>query len=240
MTKFKITPILLAAIAGLCVTIPRAIIYLFIDNNGGLAMVGLLSAFYAIAIGIALLIERVIVYRFKIHLVKLFSIECIVLVLVLVVFQLDYSTYYFKVTDNVKWFVIRFNDNRTDKLSTYSFPNNRVLTVDSNEVIFIDRHDLEHKTTSIKTHGQNWKVHSELPTDFEIDGKIIQCIVYLPSNQRLTDTIRQQIISSLKQRLEQQRPTFGLLPGWLDVVAMSSSYQSAAVMGRPFLNLDLL
>jgi hypothetical protein len=31
-----------------------------------------------------------------------------------------------------------------------------------------------------------------------------------------------------------------LLPGWLDVVAMGCSYQSASAMGRPFLNLDFV
>jgi len=34
-----------------------------------------------------------------------------------------------------------------------------------------------------------------------------------------------------------QRPTFGLPPGWLDVVAISSSYQSAAVIGVTVLKL---
>jgi hypothetical protein len=44
-----------------------------------------------------------------------------------------------------------------------------------------------------------------------------------------------------KQSTEKvQQVTFGLLPGWVDVDAMSSSYQSAAAMGRPFLNLDFV
>jgi hypothetical protein len=39
---------------------------------------------------------------------------------------------------------------------------------------------------------------------------------------------------------QSERTTFGLLPGWRDVLAMSSSYQSAVVIGRPFLNLDFV
>jgi len=45
---------------------------------------------------------------------------------------------------------------------------------------------------------------------------------------------------TIKFATKSERTTFGLLPGWRDVGAMSISYKSAVVIGRPIIKMFLL
>jgi len=99
----------------------------------------------------------------------------------------------------VKWFAVDYDDRLADKVSSYSFPNNRVLTIDSSQIVHVSTQEIKHRTTSIKSTGSTWQGYSSRSIEFDIDGNTVNYIVYLPDNQHLTDTIKKQIVAYLKR-----------------------------------------
>jgi len=200
MRKFKITLFLVAALVGLCMSIPTAIKYLFIETNGGVAIVGLMALIYSGAIVSILVIERIIIHSGHFSPKKIFFVELSLILIAITLYKLDYSTYFFQVNDKVEWFAIHFDDNQTDRIGTYSFPNNRNLQIERNGVLFMNSHDFENKTITIKPMGEKWRGYSRLQGIYVINEKEISCAVYLPFNIQLTDTIESQIILDLERR----------------------------------------
>src|ERR1051325_8036541 len=106
MTKFRLTPIFLLLILGLFFSIPATFYYLFIENNGGMALAGVLAGISSVVMAGLLVVQRLIIKQVKASQKKVWIIEGLLITVFFFAYSFREPTYYFKVSDNVQWFGI--------------------------------------------------------------------------------------------------------------------------------------
>ena len=158
MTMLRLTPIFIVLLIGLLISIPATFYYLFIENNGGMALAGVLAGVYSVAMLFFLIIERLIVRQINIGLIKVWIAEVALIVVLIFAYSFRQPTYYLKVNDNIEWFGVLYNDQKEDRKADFSFPNNKVLTIKNNEILFINQQEVGEKSIDIKSSGKNGKV----------------------------------------------------------------------------------
>ena len=202
MTKLRLTPIFIILVVGLLISIPATFYYLFVENRGGMALAGVLAGIYAMVVSVFLILERVIIRHIKVGQKKLWIIETVIIVVFIFAYSFRQPTYYLKVNDNIEWFGILYSDQKLDRRAEYSFPNNKVLTVHNNEILFINQQEIGEKSIDIKSSGVKWKGYQSVTKDYDIDGKEISCTLYSPYGHNLSDTALREIENIIRQKVK--------------------------------------
>lgn len=202
MTKFRLTPIFLLLILGLLISIPATFYYLFIENDGGMALAGVLAGIYSVVMAALLIVERVIIRQVKSSQKKVWIIEAILIIVLFSAYSFRRPMYYFKVNDNVQWFGIVDNGQTVERKASYSFPNNKVLTIEKNDLLFITEQEIGKRETDIQETGSNWQGYRSEGKSFDIDGKEVGIVLYSPANHKLSDSELQQVENMLRAKLK--------------------------------------
>jgi hypothetical protein len=187
MPMKKITPLFVIFGLGLIILIPIFVYYTFMETRGGVGLTGLLAGLYALGVASGLILERAIIYYLNISLKKIWLSESIIILLTLVGLLLNRPKFYFKVSDNVKWFAITHTTNKTKSKITYEFPNNKALKVEENSVILINNQDIGNRSTDIKASGNVWRGYQSQYEKLTANGKLYNCLVYSQYHYKLTD-----------------------------------------------------
>jgi len=188
MTKPRLTPIFITLVVGLLISIPATFYYLFIENGGGMALAGVLAGIFSVITFVILILERVIISYISVSQKKLWIIEAVIIIVFLFAYSFRQPTYYFKVNDNIEWFGILYGEQKVDRKAKYSFPNNKVLTIQNNEILFINQQEIGDKSIDIKSSGAKWKGYQSVTKEFDVNGKEVSCILYSPYGHSLSDT----------------------------------------------------
>lgn len=151
----KQTPLFIVLTIGLLISIPTTFYYLFIENAGGMALAGFLAGVSSVVMLVFLLLERLFVRNTTISQRKVWIVELFLIAILLFAYLIRQPTYFLKVNDNIQWFGILYNDQKTDRKAEYAFPNNKVLTIQRNEILFVSQQEVGEKTMDIKSTGNN-------------------------------------------------------------------------------------
>jgi hypothetical protein len=202
MTKFKPTPIFIILVIGLVISIPATFYYLLIENRGGMALVGVLAGIYSVVMAVSLIVERLVIRRVKASPKKIWIIEGMLLVVLFSAYSFRSPTYYFKVNDDVQWFGILDNGQTVDRKASYSFPNNKVLTIEKNELLFIAGVEIGKREIDIKETGGRWQGYTVKGITFDISGREVRIVLYFPANHKLSDSELRQVENMLRAKLK--------------------------------------
>ena len=172
---------------GLIILIPLFVYYIFIENSGGVGLTGLLAGLYALGVASCLILERAIIYSLKVSLRKIWITESVIISLSILGLLLNNPKFYFKVSDNVKWFAITYTTNKTNSKITYEFPNNKALKVEENSVLLINNGDIGNRSPDIKASGNVWKGYQSQQEKLAANGKLYNCLIYSQYHYKLTD-----------------------------------------------------
>ncbi len=195
----KITPFLILLSLALLVLIPFTFYYLFIENKGGMALAGILAGFASAGIALILLLERSIVRNINYKVTTVCIVESAILLLALIFFLFSNSKLYYKVSDNVQWFAIVQSGDKTDKQITYSFPNDRVMNVDINQVLRLKSKDIGNRSTDVTGSGKLWDGYKAYNKFHLQNGEKVNYTIYTSYNYVLTDSDYTSISEQLGQ-----------------------------------------
>ena len=185
MTTPKITPFLILLSIGLIILVPMSFYYLVIASEGGMGLAGYLAGIFSLGMLIVLITERYILRKRNYRISRIWIVESIIIILVLSYYVLSNSKFYYKVSDNVQWFVIIHTKDKTDKQIKYSFPNNRIMVIDTNGIIRVSSKDMGNKITDIKAKGELWKGYKINSNSFEKNGEIFNYEIYTHYDYKL-------------------------------------------------------
>ena len=120
-----------------------------------MALAGFLAGVSSVVMLVFLLLERLFVRNTTISQRKVWIVELFLIAILLFAYLIRQPTYFLKVNDNIQWFGILYNDQKTDRKAEYAFPNNKVLTIQRNEILFVSQQEVGEKTMDIKSTGNN-------------------------------------------------------------------------------------
>ena len=72
----------------------------------------------------------------------------------------------------------------------------KIVTIEKNEVIYLNKPDIGNKSTEVKSTGGLWHRHTEQTKTFKVNEKEIECEVYSTSDYEISsdDTIKKRIV----------------------------------------------
>lgn len=202
MRKTNLTPLLVLLPLSLFVCLYYSLFYLFVAKSEGLREAGLLLLSLSIGIAALLIVERVIVYRLKGSLKKIWIAEIIGLLFVVGLYYNRQSSFYYQVSDETKWFAVFVNEEGSQRKSRYAFPFNRVVDIDSNEVLAVSRKEIAGKKQAVKASGYKWRGYSWRSRKVTVHGKRIQLNIYCRPRSELTAVDYEQMEGYLLNQLK--------------------------------------
>jgi hypothetical protein len=194
MPQFRVTPIFVLLTVGILICIPLTFYYLYINNNGGMALAGVLAGMNSMVMIVLLIAERMIVKRVRGNTRKVWIVELLIIAVVSIMFLFSQRSYYFKVNDDVQWFCIVPNGKIIDREAAYSFPNNNVLSIEKDEVVFISDQEIENRTRDIKSTGKIWRGYIASFGKIEINDAELNYVIYQPQENNFSSDSIQKII----------------------------------------------
>lgn len=205
MQKSTLTPFLILLPAGLFICLYYALFYLFIETGGGLKEAGLLLFSLSIGFAALLIVERMFVYRNRQRLRQVWIAESAILFLFALFYYNRRAAFYYKVSDDTKWFAVFLSEEHTQRKSSYAFPFNRVVHIDSNEVVQISRKDIDGKRQAVRASGHKWRGYSWRCKRVTVDGKKIELAIYCRPRTELTATDYEQMEVALLRQVRNQK-----------------------------------
>lgn len=161
----KVTPIFIALIS-FCI-----IYFLNLKTNVWTSFTLFFILLMFICLILIFIFERLIIKFFKSKNVWIF--ESVFLFIMILMYSFSQSKYYYKINDDVEWFVVILTDDSTNLESKYSFPFDKVANVCNKSIYFLNRNELFIRTPDIKNMG-----HSKSYTMCKKHWKDIEYVVY--------------------------------------------------------------
>lgn len=132
------------------------------------------------------LIERMIVARPGINVKKVWTAEFILIMVFVFFYAYKTSAFYFTVSDDTKWFATFAQEKTSSKKSHYSFPFNREISIDSNQVIAISKKDIGKKREAVRPSGHKWRGYTWQSRTITVDGRKINLNIFCRPRTDLT------------------------------------------------------
>lgn len=202
MRKSNLTPLLITLPIALFLCLYYSLFYLFIEKSGGLREAGILLFSLAIGLAALLIIERIVVYRTKGSLKKIWIVEMVGLLVITFFYYSRQSAFYYKVSDDTRWFAVFLSEDNMQRKSHYAFPFNRVVRIDSNDVLRISRKDIDGKRQAVRASGHKWRGYTWRSRRVTVHGKRIELGIYCRPRTELTATDYQQMETYLLQQVK--------------------------------------
>ena len=195
--NIKITPFLIFSIIVLIYAI-RNHLFDFWTLRGGTSLIGV---FALVAVGISIilfLVDRQLLIKFRIK--KVFIIEVVLILLLLVLYQYNKRQLICDLSENVDYFVIVFEVEGQPNLS-YSFPFDKKIKIQENGIYLInDRDKISNGNKILRT---GLKSHSSKIYNISINDKIYRSEFITINNPNVQfDSIESKIKSLIKITLE--------------------------------------
>ena len=150
-----------------------------------------------------LIIERVVVYRTRGSLTKIWIAEIIGILVIAGFYYNRQSSFYYKVSDKAKWFVVIESEEDTHLKSSYAFPFSRVVHIDSNSVVQVSRKDIGGKRQAVRPSGYKWRGYTWRSRKVTVNGRRVDLAIYCQPRTELTATDYQQMETYLLQEVKQ-------------------------------------
>ena len=141
---------------------------------------------------VILLIERTIISIFKPPVKNILIAEISIACVCLVIIMLNRPTLYLKVNNDCEWFGIYYTASQIDNETEYIFPNDKIISIKPNDVLFLSKDNFEHSLKIVETIDPKWK--NSLLYDKEYDvGEKGFCSIYIRSQEIPGDTLIQSV-----------------------------------------------
>lgn len=197
----KITPFLIVLPIALFLSLFYTLYYLFIEKRGGTMLAGALLLSLTVGLASILFLERIIVRKVT-HLKSVWVIELILIASVALFYKYKQATFYYTVSDDTKWFAT-YNEADAIKKSHYSFPFNKEISIDSNQVLAINRQDIGRKKEAVRSAGYKWRGYSWRCRQVTVNGRKVNLNIFCRPRTELTyfdyKQMENQLIKELKK-----------------------------------------
>ncbi len=203
MKRRKLTPLYVVLPVATFLSLFYALYYLFIENRGGRHTAGILLLSLSIGLASIFIVERILVRKVTVSLKTVWLIELLFISAIALFYAYKRSTYYYTVSDNTKWFAILKRETKTTARSHYSFPFNKEISIDSNQVLLVSRKDIGKKREAVRSAGYKWRGYSWQSRQITVNGKKINLNIFCRPRTELTyfdyKKMEELLLEELKQ-----------------------------------------
>lgn len=196
-----ITPLLIVLPMALFFSLFHALHYFFNTSPAGMGLAPVLLFSLSLGLGAALIIERVLVGKQNISIRKIWFIELALLAVFFGFYYYKKASFYYKVSDETKWFAVLLTDDVTKQKPVYAFPFNRQVQIDSSQVVIINKKDIGNKRKIVKPSGYKWLGYSWQSKKITINKQVFYLDIYSRPRSPLTVTDYANMRSALLKQL---------------------------------------
>ena len=162
-------------------------------------LAGVLLLSLTVGLASILLLERIIVRKVT-QLKSVWAVELILITSVALFYKYKQATFYYTVSDDTRWFAT-YNEANAIKRSHYSFPFNKEISIDSNQVLAIDRDDIGRKKEAVRSAGYKWRGYSWRCRQVTVKGRRVNLNIFCRPRTELTYSDYKQMESLLIKEL---------------------------------------
>lgn len=198
--KIVKSPFLLIGSMALVASAAGAFYYLVISTEGFNPIAGAYLVVFLIAIAVALLIEQIILNKYKPKNRSIWLVEFLIIALATVYFIYGERKIIYQIDENTEWFVIVEDESLNQDKGQYSFPFDRIFEIPENGILIINPSEIGSIRRHEITGNSQWSDYQISGTSAQMDSKNYGIDVYSmpgtdskkPDTQEILEIIKTQ------------------------------------------------